>query len=151
MSIVRWMAAAAGVASLTACGALATSGPGPMSIEFGQDRYLTDAYLATTPGSRCGHPTYAPGGVEARAPLPDGSWFHVFAIGESPGELQTVVLERGVGQGPAQLTMRLDGQEGIVRLEDTDRRDAWGIHHPWADWLRGLGQRVYDLDCASIE
>jgi hypothetical protein len=122
----------------------------PISIEFGQDRYLSDRYLADTPGARCGHPVFAPGGVEARAPLPDGTWFRVFAIGDGPDALRTIVLERGITGQEARLTMRLDAEEGIVRLDDTGRRDAWGIYHPWADWLRDLGRRVQALDCASV-
>lgn len=123
--------------------------PEPIAIEFGQERYLSDTYLARTPGARCGHPAYAPGGTEVRAPLPDGSWFRVFSIGDDLDRTRVVVLERGTGEGEPALSMRLDGEEGIVRLEAEDRRDAWGIHHRWADWMRELGRRAEALDCAS--
>jgi hypothetical protein len=135
--------------ALSGCALPRATSPERLSIEFGQGRYLSDTYLATTPGSRCGHPSFAPGGVEARAPLPDGSWFRVFAVGAAPGEFSTVVLQRGVGAEEAQLTMRLDAQEGIVRLDEPGRKDAWGINHSWADWLRDLGRRVQNLDCAA--
>ena len=136
---------------LGACAVTSARTSEPISIEFGQDRYLSDTYLTATAGSRCGPPVYAPGGVEARAPLPDGTWFRVFAIDDDTGEPRTVVLERGVGGEDARLTMRLDAEDGIVRLDDAGRRDAWGIHHPWADWMRALGRRVRTLDCARAE
>lgn len=139
------------VARLSACAGGAANGPEPLSIEFGQEEYLTDAYLSTTPGARCGPPAFAPGGAEAHASLPDGSWYRAFAIDGSGGELSTVVLERGVDPEEVDLTMRFDGEEGIVRLDDGDRRDAWGNFHAWADWMRGLGRSVQTLDCAMAE
>jgi hypothetical protein len=134
---------------LSGCALARGSTPQRLSIEFGQERYLSDGYLSATPGAECGHPSFAPGGVEARAPLPDGTWFRVFAIGSSPEQLSTVVLQRGVGAEDAQLTLRLDAQEGIVRLEEPGHKDAWGINHGWADWLRNLGRQVQTLDCAA--
>lgn len=139
------------LAGMCACSSGAPARPQPISIEFGQDLYLTDAYLSATPGARCGPPAFAPGGAEARAPLPDGSWYRVFAIDGSAGDPSTVVLERGAVPDQTRLTMRLDGEEGIVRLDDGDRRDAWGNFHPWADWMRDLGRSVQALDCAMAE
>ena len=135
------------------CGCATSGGrtPAPMPIEFGQDRYVSNAYLSETPGVRCGHPAFAPGGLEVRAPLPDGTWFRVVTVGATVDQLDTIVLERGFGDGEAQLRMRLDAVEGIVRLDDGGRREAWGIHHAWADWLRTLGRRVAGLDCAKAE
>ena len=137
--------------ALCACAAAAAIGPERLSIEFGQNRYLSNTYLAATPGVVCGHPRFAPGGVEVRAPLPDGTWFRVVAVGGGTDEFDTVVLERGVGADQAQLTMRLDAKEGIVRLREVGHTDAWGINHPWADWLRELGRSVQALDCARAE
>jgi hypothetical protein len=132
----------------SACALGRANPPQRLSIEFGQDQYLSDAYLSATPNAVCGHPSFAPGGVEARAPLPDGTWFRVFAIG-APPEFSTVVLQRGVGSEDARLTMRLDAEEGIVRLDEPGHKDAWGINHGWADWMRDLGRRVQTLDCAA--
>ena len=125
--------------------------PAPISIEFGQDRYLSDAYLAATPGAMCGRPSFAPGGFEVRAPLPDGTWFRVVAVGPDVDEFNMIALERGNGTDEAQLTMRLNATEGIVRLNDAGREDAWGLNHRWADWMRALGERVLRLDCARAE
>jgi hypothetical protein len=63
----------------------------------------------------------------------------------------TIVLERGTRTDEAQLTMRLDEVEGIVRLRDAGREDAdaWGAFSSRADWLRDLGSRVRGLDCAT--
>ena len=138
--------------TLISAAACATSSPPslePLSIEFGQDVYLTDSYLQSTPGCQCGPPPYAPGGTEVRGPLPDGSWFRVFALESGGGEFDTVVLERGWEGREAHLVMRLYGGEGIVRLNDRGRKDAWGVNHPWADWLRAIGSRALSLQCAS--
>ncbi len=151
MKILSCTLSALAAAYLCACASGPTPGPEPISIEFGQNQYLTDDYLSATSGARCGKPSFAPGGAEARAPLPDGSWYRVFAINGEDNDLSTVVLERGVDHGRAQLTMRLDGEEGIVRLDEGSRRDAWGIYHPWADWMRDLGRSVQSLDCASAD
>ena len=135
------------------CGCATSGGraPAPLPIEFGQERYLSNAYLSETPGVRCGHPAFAPGGLEVRAPLPDGTWFRVVAVGASADGFDTIVLQRGLEDDEAQLTMRLDAGEGIVRLDDAGRKEAWGIHHAWADWMRTLGTRVAGLDCARAE
>ena len=137
------------LAPLATCATGAVLGPEPVSIEFGQDAYLTDSYLTATGGTRCGPPSFAPGGTEVSASLPDGTWFRLFVIGSGTDDLSTVVLERGWDGEDAQLAMRLDGEEGIVRLREAQRRDAWGINHPWADWMRELGARARSLDCAS--
>ena len=81
--------------SVAACATSSPPSPEPLSIEFGQDVYLTDAYLQETPGCRCGPPLYAPGGIEVRGPLPDGSWFRLFALKTEGSELGTVILQRG--------------------------------------------------------
>lgn len=150
---------------LFACASVTNQPPELLSIEFGQDRYLTDAYLAATPGARCGHPfaggsTFdsvpeavdaVPAMVEVRAPLPDGTWFRVFMTGpDVQADPSTIVLERGTGADAAQLSVRLDEAEGIVRLRDGDRArvDAWGVNSSRADWLRDLGSRVRSLECA---
>jgi hypothetical protein len=152
--------------ALSACAPATTSRPELVSIEFGQERFLTDAYLAATPGASCGHPfavggavdsvpeivEAVPGMVEVRAPLPDGTWFRVFMTGPGPEDAPTtIVLERGVGADEARLTMRLDEVEGIVRLQDEARENgrAWGVYSARADWLRDLGSRVRSLDCAT--
>jgi hypothetical protein len=139
------------LAALSACAVVRARGPERLSIEFGQDRYLSDAYLTMTPGASCGHHPLAPGNVEVSAPLPDGTWFRVFAIGAAPDDLNTVVLQRGEAVGETQLTMRLDAREGIVRLDEPGRKDAWGINHGWADWLRDLGRRAHMLECAAAD
>jgi len=151
-SLLRTPTALIAISALSA--GCATSGHvelEPLSIEFGQGQYLTDDYLAGASGSRCGAPLSAPGGVDVSAALPDGTWFRVFAVGESPRALDTVVLERGVSAAEAQLTIRLDAEEGIVRLEEQGRDHAWGIFHPRADWMRDLGRRAYELHCAQAE
>lgn len=139
-----------GLLALSAC-ATASVVASPLSIEFGHDVYLTDTYLDAEPGARCGIPSFAPGGVEAGATLPDGTWFRVVAVGGDGVTPETVVLERGVEAQPTQLTMRLDSEEGIVRLQDAGRRDAWRINHAWADWMRELGDDLRSLDCAQPE
>ena len=152
--------------ALSACATATTNRPELLSIEFGQDRFLTDAYLAATPAARCGHPfdggssfdsvpeivEALPGMVEVRAPLPDGTWFRVFMTGPGSDDAPTtIVLERGARTDEAQLTMRLDEAEGIVRLRDEGREDedAWGVNSSRADWLRDLGSRVRGLQCAT--
>ena len=74
------------LSALSACAVAGAGANGPerLSIEFGQDQYLSDAYLTTTPGASCGHHALAPGNVEVSAPLPDGTWFRVFAVGAAP-------------------------------------------------------------------
>ena len=142
-----------GVAALVGVAACATTnlpGPEPLSMEFGQDAYLTAAYLESVPGVECGIPMSAPGGAQVRGPLPDGSWFSLFAVPSTDGAPDTVVLERGWEGQESQLTVRLDSKEGIVRLKEGDRRDAWGVNHPWADWMRGLGMRVLSLGCPAV-
>ncbi len=131
------------------CAASSPPGPAPLSIEFGQDVYLTDDYLKGTPGSRCGPPRYAPGGTEVRAPLPDGSWFRLFALRSRGGEVGTVILERGWEGSEGHMEIRLDRAEGIVRLKDPGRDRAWGIHSARADWMRAIGSRALSLDCAA--
>lgn len=138
----------ASLIGLAACATPGSAGSEPLSIEFGQDVYLAEAFLQSTPDVHCGPPTFAPGGNQVRAALPDGSWFRLFAIDSSTGGPDTVILERGWADQEAQLTMRLDSEEGIVRLLDRGQRDAWGINHPWADWMRALGTRVLSLECA---
>ncbi len=135
--------------SITGCATLRQPSPAPLSIEFGQDAYLTDTYVQGTPGCQCGPPRYAPRGTEVRAPLPDGSWFRLFAL-ESPGdEIHTVILQRGWEGREAQLEIRLDSEEGIVRLTDRGQERAWGFFSSRAEWMRAIGSRALSLDCAS--
>ena len=138
--------------SVAGCATANPPSPAPLSIEFGQDVYLTEAYLQGTPGSQCGPPPYAPGGTEVRGPLPDGSWFRLLAIGSAGEEVKTVILQRGWEGRDAQVEIRLNSVEGIVRLRDRDRGEerAWGIHSRRADWMRAIGSRVLSLDCESI-
>ena len=139
------------ILALVACAACSSPGlftPAPLSIEFGQDAYLTDAYLQDTPGHQCGAPAAAPRMTNIRSPLPDGSWFRVFALESEGGGFDTVALERGWEGQEAQLVMRLSGSEGIVRLRDRGREDAWGVNHAWGDWMRALGARASSLECA---
>lgn len=138
-----------GLLSLAACATSSPQNAPPLSIEFGQDVYLTDASLQDTPGAQCGAPRAAPLGVNVRSPLPDGSWFRVFALESASGGFDTVALERGWEGREPQMVMRLNGSEGIVRLSDRGERDAWGINSAWADWLRALGERALSLECAS--
>ncbi len=135
--------------SVAACATSSPPSPEPLSVEFGQDLYLTDSYVRDTPGGQCGPPPFAPGGTEVRGPLPDGSWFRLFALESGGGEIDTVILERGWDGRAAHMTLRLDDGEGIVRLTDGGRKDAWGINHPWADWMRAIGSRALSLECAS--
>lgn len=136
--------------SVAGCATSDPPGPEPLSIEFGQDLYLTEAYLTGTPGSQCGPPLSAPGGTEVRSPLPDGSWFRLFALESSGGDVDTVILQRGWEGHEAHMEIRLDGGEGIVRLTDRGKERAWGIYSPRADWMRAIGSRVLSLDCASM-
>lgn len=132
----------------TACATAPHASSERLSIEFGQDAFLTPSYLLSTPDARCGPPAFAPGGMEAAGPLPDQTWFRVVAIPSADPDPQTVIFERGhAGQG-AQLTMRYERSEGIVRLTEGAHRDAWGANHPWAEWMRALGSRVLTMECA---
>lgn len=136
---------------IAACASSGSVAPDRLSIEFGHETYLTDGYVQRTANSRCGPPPYAPGGTEVMAPLPDGTWFRLFAMQDEEGTWQTVILERGLEDEEAQLEMRLDAAEGIVRLREGARRDAWGINHGWADWMRALGASASSLRCAAPE
>ena len=136
---------------IAACTSTGSVAPDRLSIEFGHEFYLTDEYVQRAANSRCGPPTYAPSGTEVLAPLPDGTWFRLFAMQDDEGTWETVILERGLDGEEAQLAMRLDAAEGIVRLREGERRDAWGINHAWADWMRTLGERASSLLCAAPE
>ena len=64
--------------------------------------------------------------MEAAGPLPDQTWFRVVAIPSPEPDPETVILERGHEEQDADLTMRYERSEGIVRLTEGEYPDSWG-------------------------
>ena len=132
--------------ALTACATFGGRKVTPLSWEFGRDLYLTDEYLASTPGAVCER--YF---VQLRifAPLPDGTYYTIHAIPSAEHPEPWITLERGTALNRPVQALSLDPQQGIVRGFDRGEAKAYGIRTSEAAWLAELGRRALDLQCAE--